>query len=204
MSNWFYSASLAARARGLVLTLAAAAPLAGCAGLLGAPPQHNLGAAEVRWGSLKDEMPQPAAYAPQPAPQPAPGRSPPGPLPAPGRRGPSSPSTGPAAAPAGCGSDAECLARLKALLEDPQRSWIGQRQPALEFATGVRLFAYHALRGRLACSELSLALAELDAQGRAFRQPVRGVTPDQAERVRALNAEVATELAAEHAARCRS
>jgi hypothetical protein len=102
----------------------------------------------------------------------------------------------------GCGSNSECLLRLKALVEDPQRQWVGKPQPAAEYAEGVRLFAYRALRNRLTCRELALALAEIDAAAEAYRRPVAGVTPDQARRVRVLSGEVAKELKAERAGRC--
>jgi hypothetical protein len=94
------------------------------------------------------------------------------------------------------------LLRLKALVEDPQRRWIGNPQPAAEYAEGVRLFAYRVLRTQLSCEELALGLAEIDAAAAAYRRPVPGVTPDQARRVRVLSGEVAKELKAERASRC--
>ncbi len=105
---------------------------------------------------------------------------------------------------AGCGSNSECLARLKALVEDPTRSWIGQPHSPVEYANGTRLFAYRALRTRLTCDELVRALDDIAAAARTFRAPVPGVTPDRVERVRALNAEVEAELRSERAVRCRA
>jgi hypothetical protein len=104
----------------------------------------------------------------------------------------------------GCGSNSECLLRLKALVEDPQHQWIGKPQPAAEYAEGIRLFAYRVLRSKLACHELGRALVEIDAAAAAYRRPVPGVTPDQARRVRVLSDEVAKELKAERASRCNS
>jgi hypothetical protein len=103
---------------------------------------------------------------------------------------------------ADCGSNSECLRRLKALVDDPQRSWIGTPQSAAEYAQGIRLFAYRALKSQLACNELAAALAEIAAQTAAYRQPVAGVSTEQARRVRMLSEEVARELKAERASRC--
>jgi hypothetical protein len=103
---------------------------------------------------------------------------------------------------ADCGSNSECLRRLKALVDDPQRSWIGAPQSAAEYAQGIRLFAYRALKSHLACTELAMALAEIAAQTAVYRRTVAGVTADQARRVRMLSEEVAHELEVERAARC--
>jgi hypothetical protein len=103
---------------------------------------------------------------------------------------------------ADCGSNSECLRRLKALVDDPQLSWIGTPQSAAEYAQGIRLFAYRALKSQLSCNELATALAEIAAQTAVYRRPVVGVTADQVRRVRMLSEEVAHELKVERASRC--
>jgi hypothetical protein len=94
------------------------------------------------------------------------------------------------------------LARLKALLDDPRRKWVGQSQPPAEHANGTRQFGYRALRMKLSCSELALAIGELGAATKTFSAPVQGVAPDQVASVRALDAQVEAELRAERASRC--
>lgn len=104
--------------------------------------------------------------------------------------------------PPSCGTGTTCLVRLKALIADPERRWIGHSASAAEVANGTRLFAFRALRDKLSCAEIRLALAEIDAADTTFRSPVAGVNATQASRVLSLNAEVGQELRAELAARC--
>jgi hypothetical protein len=101
-----------------------------------------------------------------------------------------------------CGSDAACLSQLRALIDDPERRWIGSPLPPAEYARGVRLFAYRVLRARLTCSELVVALAEIEAARKPLSGTVAGITPAQAARARMLSDEVEAELRAERAARC--
>ena len=95
------------------------------------------------------------------------------------------------------------MVRLKAMIDDPSRSWIGKAQTPVEYANGTRLFAYRALRNQLTCSQLATALNEMMGVGSMFRGPVSGVLPVQAKRVLALNGDVEQELKAESAARCK-
>src|SRR5258706_15961393 len=60
----------------------------------------------------------------------------------------------------GCASTDGCLARLKALLDDPSRKWVGRPQSPDEHTDGTRQFAYRALRKELSCKELALAIDE--------------------------------------------
>jgi hypothetical protein len=90
------------------------------------------------------------------------------------------------------------------LLDDPSRKWIGQPQTPAEHADGTRQFAYRALRTKLTCSELVLAINDIVAATRTLRMPVAGLTPEQVVQVRSLNAEVEAELRAERASRCGS
>jgi hypothetical protein len=156
--------------------------LPGCAGMSQTPPPRFAGLFSAP-GSLKDQA--------MPAPQVIKARH----EPAPAKQAERSDVPG-------CGSNSQCLSRLKALVEDPQRPWIGKPQPAADYAQGIRLFAYRALRAQLTCDELRLALAEIDAAATTYRRPVPGVTPEQTRRVMALSAEVENELRAERARRC--
>jgi hypothetical protein len=102
---------------------------------------------------------------------------------------------------AGC-ADQGCLDRLKALLEDRERKWVGQPQSPKDHADGTRQFAYRALRARLTCKELTLAIDEIAKAIRAFAAPVAGLRADQVAGVRTLDAQVEDELRAEHGSRC--
>jgi hypothetical protein len=177
--------------RAIVASLLAGVLLPGCATLGGSGPPFALGAHAVKHRSIKDD-PAPQAAPPEPrlaAPPPA---APPRPY-RPASR-PESPA---------CTTGSACLNALKALIDNPDRSWIGRPQSAADYATGTRLFAYRALHGRLNCRELELALADTLRATKAFRTPVPGITPAQAGRVLDLTAAVEEELRTEHARRCR-
>jgi hypothetical protein len=104
----------------------------------------------------------------------------------------------------GCGNSNACLSQLKALVDDPTHKWIGQALAPVDYASGVRLFAYRALRPKLTCQELTLGLTEIGAAATTFGRPVPGVTPENATRVRLLNSQVDNELRAERSRRCKS
>ena len=106
------------------------------------------------------------------------------------------------AAETACASGSACMVRLKTMIENPNRDWVGQPQAPVEYANGTRLFAYRALRGQLTCPQLASALGEIGAAAKAFAAPVAGVSAQQAERVLALNAEMERELRAEFGGRC--
>jgi hypothetical protein len=179
-------------ARHIVASLLAGVLLPGCATLGGAGPPFALGLQGAKHRSIKDEPASQAAPEPRLAAQPPPAAPPPRPF-------------RPAAAPdvPACASGSACLTALKAMIADPDRGWIGRPQSPADYATGTRLFAYRALNGRLSCRELDLALEETASAARTFRAPVPGVTPAQAGRVLALNAQVEDELRTERARRCR-
>jgi hypothetical protein len=103
-----------------------------------------------------------------------------------------------------CGSAAQCKGVLKTMIDSPDRGWIGKAQPASTYANGTRLFAYRALRTKLTCNELALAVDEVRATSKTLGGPVPGLSPDQATRTRALSAQVEGELARERAGRCRT
>jgi hypothetical protein len=103
-----------------------------------------------------------------------------------------------------CGTPAQCKTALQTMVEDPKRSWVGRPQPAGAYADGTRLFAYRALRKRLSCQELALAVDEMRAATRSLAGPVAGMTADQVTRTRVLCSQVESELAKERAGRCRA
>jgi hypothetical protein len=180
--------------------LAAALLLAGCVRY---PPQQVYGYAPETMVSIKDGWEPEVKRAPPARKQVKTARAEPRPAPEPPRAParPEAPSR-PEGSQLDCGSDAACLSQLKALIEDPQRGWIGNLVPTTEYARGVRLFAYRALRAQLTCNELILALAEIEAARKPLARPVPGVTPAQAARARMLSDEVEAELRVERAARC--
>ncbi len=96
------------------------------------------------------------------------------------------------------------MVRLKAMIDDPSRGWIGKPQSPAEYANGTRLFAYRALHNQLACPQLTAALNEIAVATTTFRAPVPGVGAQQAKRVLALSSDVERELRTEFAGRCKS
>lgn len=113
-----------------------------------------------------------------------------------------SPSS-PASASAVCGADGGCLARLKALLADDGRKWIGKPQTLSEHVDGTRQFAYRALREQLSCHELSLAIADIATATNAMRAST-SVPPEQITYVKKLDAQIQAELRNERGRRCDS
>ncbi len=105
---------------------------------------------------------------------------------------------------AGCGTPAQCRSALKAMVDSPKRAWVGQKMPPDAYADGTRLFAYRALRKRLNCRELSLAVEEIRAVSKSLNGPIPGMSADQASRTRSLNTQVESELTQERSARCRA
>jgi hypothetical protein len=103
-----------------------------------------------------------------------------------------------------CGNADQCALLLRQMIDDPTRSWIGKRPTVAVFANGTRLFAYRALRAKLSCSELTLALEETLATASSLNGGIAGLTLDQVAGVRTLNAEVEGELRAQRAERCKS
>jgi hypothetical protein len=178
-------------ARAAISALLAASLLSGCASISG---PAALGAGKHR--SIKDD-PEPATLAP--APKQAPAKMA---MAVPQR--PPQPSTPKAAAPPSCATGSDCMVQLKAMIDDPSRSWIRRRQSPVEYSNGTRLFAYRALHDKLSCPEITLALSEIDAATATFRSPVAGVNPAQTAHVMKLNAEVGQELRAAFAGRCRT
>jgi len=171
--------------------LVAASLLSGCATFGGNVAPSALGAAGQR--SIKD-TPEPATLAPPPQPHKK--------LATVAPRRPYQPAAGSRVEPPSC-TGTDCVVQLKALIEDPERRWINQRPSPLEFANGTRLFAYRGLREKLTCTEITLALGEIDQAATTFRSPVPGVSARQASSVLTLAAAVGQQLRAEFGSRCR-
>jgi hypothetical protein len=105
---------------------------------------------------------------------------------------------------ASCGSAAQCSGMLKTMIESPDRGWIGKQQAPGTYANGTRFFAYRALRTKLTCNELALAVEEVRWASKSLGRPVQGMTAEQLSRTRALSVQVEGELTKERAGRCRS
>ena len=105
---------------------------------------------------------------------------------------------------ASCARVEDCASVFKAMVAGSDRSWVQRPAPPAVLSNGVRLFAYRALAPKLGCSELALALAEVDSAAQAFGHPVAGLQPEQLSRTRSLSLEVGEELRAERSQRCAS
>lgn len=103
-----------------------------------------------------------------------------------------------------CPDGSDCLAELKNLVNGADRSWVGQPEPPQKFANGTRLFAYRALRPKLSCRELNLALTEIDVAARLALNPGSTLNADRAEKIALLAADVTQELSDEQQGRCGS
>jgi len=101
-----------------------------------------------------------------------------------------------------CGVGVDCLAVLRAMISDPQQSWMMRAPTPTEFANGTRLFAYRALRTTLDCGKLRFAGAELDWASDIFSRDVDGMDVTHHARVAALAIEVRGELEGEVKRRC--
>lgn len=101
-----------------------------------------------------------------------------------------------------CGVGVDCLAVLRAMIADPNQSWMMRAPTPMEFSNGTRLFAYRALRKTLDCGKLRFAGAELDWALDTFSRDVEGMDAGQRARVAALAKEVRAELEAEIKQRC--
>jgi hypothetical protein len=177
--------------------------LAGCAGTRDTPTAVTAGVMTPTGGSLKDDWAPSVSATPAVAARPTPKRErPTGNVASEPKTAMTRPDTG--GELIGCGNSNACLSQLKALVDDPTHKWIGQTLAPVEYASGVRLFAYRALRATLSCYELTLGLAEIEAADATFSRPIPGVTPENAARVRLLNSQVDGELRAERSMRCKA
>ncbi len=101
-----------------------------------------------------------------------------------------------------CGVGVDCLAMLRAMISDPQQSWMARTPTLTDFTSGTRLFAYRALRTTLDCGKLRFANAELDWAVDTFNGTIEGVDPAHRARVSALATAVRAEIQAEIKTRC--
>jgi hypothetical protein len=97
---------------------------------------------------------------------------------------------------------AERQATMKAMLSDPNRTWISQRPDAAAYASGVRLFAFKSKKKDLSCAELQAGKREADAGPAVLRTPGNGLTHSQVSRGVILAHEVSRELGRELGRRC--
>jgi hypothetical protein len=94
-----------------------------------------------------------------------------------------------------CDTAQDCAARLRNLVKNANRDWIGVPQSADGYSNGTRLFAYRGLRRKLTCGELQLAIEDTKAAMSTLEKA-------SYERARALAGEVMRELATEQGKRC--
>jgi hypothetical protein len=116
---------------------------------------------------------------------------------------PPRPTTSAGAGEADCAAIDGCATVLKAMVGDKSRAWIRHPAGPAALASGVRLFAYRALRDALTCEELTWARAEVEAAARTFNGAVPGFSEAQILRVHDLSVEVRAELRGEDERRCR-
>jgi hypothetical protein len=103
-----------------------------------------------------------------------------------------------------CNTAAQCSGVLKSMIDSPDRGWVGKQQSPSSYANGTRLFAYRALRTKLTCNELALAVDEVRTASKSLGRPVQGMTASDLSRTRALTVQVEGELTRERTGRCRS
>ncbi len=97
---------------------------------------------------------------------------------------------------------AERQATMKAMLADPNRTWVAQRPDAAAYASGVRLFAFKSKKKELSCAELQAGKREADAGPAILRTPGNGLSHSQVSRGVILAHEVSRELSRELGRRC--
>ncbi len=102
-----------------------------------------------------------------------------------------------------CETSEACVSKLKAMLDDKSRSWIGKPQSVAEHFSGTRQFAYIALSKELACPNLASALSDLD-RGAKIVDGKHGFTVRREAAIRLVNARAQTDLRREMATRCRN
>jgi hypothetical protein len=102
-----------------------------------------------------------------------------------------------------CGDNLDCVAVLRAMIDDPKQSWMMRAPTPMEFANGTRLFAYRALKTTLECGKLRFANAELDWAVDTFSSNrLEGVDAVHRARVAALAQAVRGEIEDEIKKRC--
>jgi hypothetical protein len=107
----------------------------------------------------------------------------------------------------GCVDDsAECISRrettLRHMVGDPSRAWVKEPPTPEAYASGVRLFAFKAVKKNLTCDELAHGRREAEGARGALQGGSAKLTPAQVERSAMLAGEVARELKNEINRRC--
>lgn len=95
-----------------------------------------------------------------------------------------------------------CRSEYMALVDDLKLAWVKQQPTPLEFARGLRVLAYRAVRPKLDCPQLGDALQEMQWARETFSKPVDGVSTLDAGRLLNLVGEVRLALDSEHRRRC--
>ena len=101
-----------------------------------------------------------------------------------------------------CDTADQCALLLRIMVDDPTRNWIPQRPSAAVYANGTRAFAFLALRTRITCKELMVALDDFQTADRSLIAGIGSLGREPVERVRALNARVSDDLRTEQTERC--
>ena len=101
-----------------------------------------------------------------------------------------------------CETADQCALLLRIMIDDPAWNWIAQRPSAAVYANGTRAFAFLALRTRMTCKELMVALDDFQTADRSLIAGIGSLGREPVERVRALNARVSEDLRAEQIERC--
>jgi hypothetical protein len=161
-----------------------------------APPKHTAPARRA------PSAPPTLALSPPKAAPPLPMTKPASPTPAPAPPKPLA-ETDLAASTMRCGDGLDCVAVLRAMIDDPKQSWMMRAPTPAEFANGTRLFAYRALKTTLECGKLRFANAELDWAVDIFGSSrLEGVDAAHRARVAALAEAVRAEIEDEIKKRC--
>ncbi len=100
-----------------------------------------------------------------------------------------------------CDTSDACVSKLKALLADKSRSWIGAPQTPADHIDGTRQFAYIALSKSLRCAELKAGIEDIAAQSKLL-DGKSGFPASQVAATRAVNAQAREDLQKQMAARC--
>lgn len=100
-----------------------------------------------------------------------------------------------------CDTSDACVSKLKALLADKSRSWIGAPQTPADHLDGTRQFAYIALSKSLRCTELKAGIEDIATHSKLL-DGKSGLSASQVASARAVNAQAREDLEKQMAARC--
>ncbi|RTL72184.1 MAG: hypothetical protein EKK41_05995 [Hyphomicrobiales bacterium] len=100
-----------------------------------------------------------------------------------------------------CDTSDACVSKLKALLADKSRSWIGAPQTAADHIDGTRQFAYIALSKSLRCAELKAGIEDIATHAKLLDGKT-GFAASLITATRAVNTQAREDLEKQMAARC--